>query len=90
MKTSLEVSSFVAYNIVMVKEWIILIPRRHAARDKIRANGAGMMGLVWVQDVEERISWTRLGMTKVLAYMGFPKEECDSIKIPFTQRLVEL
>jgi ATP adenylyltransferase len=72
MRESLGVTSFAAYNLVMVKEWMIVIPRRHAAQKTIRANGAGMMGFVWVQDIEERNGWTQLGMTKVLTHMGVP------------------
>lgn len=75
MRKSLGAESFAAYNLVMVKEWMIVIPRRHASRESIRANGAGMMGLVWIQDIEERKEWTRLGMAKVLAHMGIPAGE---------------
>jgi len=72
MRNSVGAVSPTAYNMVMVRDWIMIIPRRHAARETIRANGAGMVGLVWVQDVEERNGWTRLGMTNVLTHMGIP------------------
>ena len=78
MRNSLGAVTSAAYNMVMVKDWIMIIPRRHAAQETIRANGAGMMGLVWVQDVEERNGWTRLGMTNVLTHMGVPTDGCDS------------
>ena len=80
MRKSLSDSSFAGYNMVMVKEWIIVIPRRRAGWDNIRANGAGMMGLVWVQDIEERNGWTRLGMTELLARIGIPLDGSDSMK----------
>ncbi|OCL06377.1 hypothetical protein AOQ84DRAFT_297103 [Glonium stellatum] len=68
-----EQSDCQAYNIVFVEEWIILIPRTHKGREDIGANGAGMMGLVWVRDQHERDGWTRFGMTKHLTYLGIPR-----------------
>jgi ATP adenylyltransferase len=58
---------------VATKEWILLIPRTHQAHDSIApANGASMMGLVWVADQIERDQWTELGMSDHLAYLGIP------------------
>lgn len=75
MKQSLgENTKITTYNVVMVKQWIILIPRASKGYDGIGANGAGMMGLVWVGSKQEREGWTRLGMSKYLQYLGVP---CD-------------
>jgi ATP adenylyltransferase/5',5'''-P-1,P-4-tetraphosphate phosphorylase II len=44
----------IAYNVIFTKKWIAIIPRTHAAsKDGSFTNGAGMLGLVWV-DQEER------------------------------------
>ncbi|MCJ1261987.1 hypothetical protein MMC22_001856 [Lobaria immixta] len=67
-----KTSESTAYNVLLVSQWILIIPRTHQARDNATANGAGMMGLVWVHDQQERDDWTRLGMTKHLAYLGIP------------------
>ena len=74
-------SEHAAYDIVMTRKWMALIPRSSKGKDGINTNGAGMMGLVWVQDQEERDGWTKLGMTKHLTDMGVPRdEECVSSK----------
>lgn len=60
------------YNVVLADEWMILIPRSHKGHDNVGANGAGMLGMIWLRDQEERDGWEKLGMTKHLAYLGIP------------------
>ena len=61
------------YNVLMVSEWLCLIPRTHSKRDKTAAGAAGMIGLVWLKDQDERDSWERLGYTEHLKYLGIPR-----------------
>jgi len=63
-----------AYNFVLVKEWLVLIPRANKGRDEAPTNSAGMMGMVWVRTDEERRRWTELGMVRYLASLGIPKD----------------
>ena len=65
-----------AYNVVMTREWMCLIPRRHGGKGNVGTNGIGMLGVVWVSGPEERGKWTELGMEKLLVYMGYPREQC--------------
>lgn len=60
------------YNMVLVKEWMLMIPRRHHGRNAVEANAVGMMGMVWLKSQEEREGWTELGMTEHLRYLGVP------------------
>ena len=60
------------YNVVLVKEWMLVIPRRHHGRDGVEGNAVGMMGMVWLKGKEEREGWSRLGMTEHLKYLGVP------------------
>jgi len=64
-----------AYNVVMTRGWMCLLPRRRGGRGAIGTNGIGMLGVVWVADREERDMWTELGMEQHLVYMGYPRQE---------------
>lgn len=60
------------YNMVLVREWMLMIPRRNHGKDGVVANAVGMMGMLWLKDHGERDGWTRLGMTEHLKYLGVP------------------
>lgn len=62
------------YNVVLVREWMLLVPRRHHGREGVECNAAGMMGMVWLKDEAEREGWERLGMTDHLRWLGLPAE----------------
>ena len=63
-----------AYNVALTSDWLCLIPRRHVNRDGIGANAAGMLGLIWLRDQEERDGWSRLEYTSHLEYLGIPMD----------------
>ena len=67
-------SSGPAYNVALTYDWLCLIPRKSVNRDGIGANAAGMLGLVWLRDQEERDGWSRLGYTSHLEYLGMPMD----------------
>ncbi|KAG7119058.1 hypothetical protein HYQ45_015330 [Verticillium longisporum] len=48
-------------NVVLTDRWVCAIPRRRAKRDGTAANGAGMVGMVWLKDQAERDSWAAFG-----------------------------
>ncbi|OAQ75159.1 ATP adenylyltransferase domain-containing protein [Purpureocillium lilacinum] len=56
----------------MTDSWLCVIPRRRAAPGSPIANGAGMMGAVWVRDPEERRMWDTLGPSAQLSQQGIP------------------
>lgn len=64
-----------AYNVVMTQDWLCVVPRRHAQRDGVGANGAGMVGLVWVRDEAERAGWDAFGLSDHLVYLGLPRKQ---------------
>ncbi|CAF9917034.1 MAG: hypothetical protein HETSPECPRED_003079 [Heterodermia speciosa] len=70
MRPVMEREGVVDYNVVVVREWMLVIPRRHHGREGVECNAVGMMGMVWVRDEEEREGWVRLGMTEHLRWLG--------------------
>ncbi|KAF4212018.1 hypothetical protein CNMCM8980_010011 [Aspergillus fumigatiaffinis] len=62
------------HNVALVREWIIVIPRRSNNFEDVTANAAGMMGSVWLKSEEELDGWKQVGPTKALAGLGFPNE----------------
>lgn len=61
------------HNVVLVREWMIVIPRRSNNFEDITANAAGMMGSVWLKSEDELDRWKQVGPTKALAGLGFPR-----------------
>lgn len=64
----------VPHNVIMVKEWMMVIPRRKARSGLASANAAGMMGMVWVTCREELEAWEAQGPGKILQAFGVPTE----------------
>jgi ATP adenylyltransferase/5',5'''-P-1,P-4-tetraphosphate phosphorylase II len=62
------------HNMVMTRDWILVIPRRRGYWNGAAANAAAMMGLVWVSSDEQMHLWRRLGPARVLAELGVPAE----------------
>ncbi|KAL1613939.1 hypothetical protein SLS54_010149 [Diplodia seriata] len=66
------------HNVVLVKEWMLVIPRRRSNVDGASANGAGMMGMVWVTDEERLQQWKALGPAWILSQLGVACDEATS------------
>ena len=60
----------VPHNVVLVRDWMLVIPRRKARVGGVSANAAGMLGLVWVREEEELAEWRRRGACRVLRELG--------------------
>ncbi|KAI3541449.1 hypothetical protein CSPX01_07537 [Colletotrichum filicis] len=58
------------YNVIMAEDWICVVPRRLVGKDGVGANGAGMVGLVWLRDQTERDGWDSFGLTDHLVQLG--------------------
>jgi ATP adenylyltransferase/5',5'''-P-1,P-4-tetraphosphate phosphorylase II len=71
-RAALDEAGATDYNLVFTHSWMMMIPRRHAGRDGVCANAAGMVGMVWVKHQEERDAWTTKGLSEFLAYLGIP------------------
>ncbi|KIY04097.1 uncharacterized protein Z520_00789 [Fonsecaea multimorphosa CBS 102226] len=62
------------YNVILVKEWMCLIPRRHSGLERgAGANSASMLGLVWITADSEKDVWNSAGPAEYLRYLGLPR-----------------
>lgn len=61
------------YNLILVKEWITLIPRTSKGCGRLIANAANMVGLMWTKSEEVRDEVIGLGVGG-LAGLGIPCE----------------
>ncbi|EXJ63449.1 uncharacterized protein A1O5_11498 [Cladophialophora psammophila CBS 110553] len=62
------------YNVILVKEWMCLIPRRHSGLERgAGANSAAMLGLVWIATEAEKDIWNSSGPAEYLKYLGIPR-----------------
>ncbi|KAF2016661.1 hypothetical protein BU24DRAFT_492710 [Aaosphaeria arxii CBS 175.79] len=61
------------HNVVLWKDWMIVIPRRNAFVEKASANAAGMLGSVWVPDQSLVDEWIRIGPLNVFKGLGIPR-----------------
>ncbi|KIW90993.1 uncharacterized protein Z519_08776 [Cladophialophora bantiana CBS 173.52] len=62
------------YNVILVKEWMCLIPRRHSGLERgAGANSAAMLGLVWIAIEAEKDIWNSSGPAEYLKYLGIPR-----------------
>ena len=62
------------YNVILVKDWMCIIPRQHSGLDKgAGANSAAMLGLVWTVTEKERQVWDAAGPTEYLKYLGLAR-----------------
>jgi ATP adenylyltransferase/5',5'''-P-1,P-4-tetraphosphate phosphorylase II len=72
-KTLLAVASVAeapAHNVIIVKEWVLVIPRLRAKSGKLAANAAAMVGMVWVNSKEDLQEWIDQGPMKMLSEFG--------------------
>jgi len=67
------------HNVLLVKEWIVVIPRRSNDFEGVTANAAGMMGSVWLMNEAQLDRWRALGPTKVLSQLGVPAKDGKEI-----------
>lgn len=58
------------HNLILTESWMLVIPRRRSNVDGASANGAGMMGMVWVSDKAQVERWMALGPSWVLSQLG--------------------
>jgi ATP adenylyltransferase len=58
------------HNVVMTREWMVVIPRRKGQVEGLGVNAASMMGLVTVKDRGEYERWKSVGVERLLEEAG--------------------
>lgn len=71
---ALEGEAAVPHNVIMDRNWLVVIPRRAAGWDGVGANAAGMLGMVWVNNEEKVKTWLARGPAAMLARLGVPAD----------------
>jgi ATP adenylyltransferase len=69
-----EKDTAVPHNVVMDRNWLVVIPRRAAGWDGADTNAAGMLGMIWVHSEEKMNLWLGKGPANVLAQIGVPAD----------------
>ena len=59
------------YNLILVREWLALIPRRSKGRGPFIANAANMVGLMWTRNEDVRDFIVEMGVNG-LSELGIP------------------
>lgn len=67
--------SMMSYNLLMMPDWIMIVPRRAAKYGEVWQNSLGFMGLFCVKNEELKNLVLELGFAKILEECGFPIEE---------------
>ncbi|KAH7313025.1 Ap4A phosphorylase II [Rhexocercosporidium sp. MPI-PUGE-AT-0058] len=63
-----------AHNIILVDEWMLVIPRSCAKHGNLAANAASMAGMVWVTTSEDVQDWIDRGSMELLCQFGVVKK----------------
>lgn len=58
------------HNLLLVKEWMLVIPRSRGRKGMLSGNAAAMAGMVWVTSDEEVRQWVEEGPMKLLCEFG--------------------
>jgi ATP adenylyltransferase len=62
-----------AHNVIISKDWICLIPRRHSGFERgVGVNSAGVLGLAWAVSQDEKNAWVSIGAAELLRFVGIP------------------
>lgn len=65
----------IAHNVIMTKEWFMMIPRHSATADGIRGHAVGaqgMLGLLWCGNQEQIEGWKQVGNQVAMSQLGIP------------------
>ncbi|CAI6335479.1 unnamed protein product [Periconia digitata] len=67
-----------AHNLILVKDWIMVIPRRTGWIGDLGANAAAMIGMVWMTSEQDYEGWTKQDPMLLLPTFGVPVEASSS------------
>jgi ATP adenylyltransferase/5',5'''-P-1,P-4-tetraphosphate phosphorylase II len=70
-----ESKSVCPHNVVLVKEWMVVIPRRCGNFQGLSANSVGMMGMPTIITDQQFQQWVNVGPAKVLGELGVLNDE---------------
>ena len=76
MCTELQLSSGGPHNLILVKQWMMIIPRSMGTiegeiPDALLQGGANaLIGMLWLKKAEQRENWMRYGPMRVLTDFG--------------------
>lgn len=74
-KMELVEGAAIPHNVILDRDWMLVIPRRAAGWQGTDGNAPAMLGMVWLSSKEKMDRWIELGPCKVLAGMGVPAVE---------------
>lgn len=63
------------HNVLLTKDWMLVIPRTKGRKGILSANAAAMAGMVWVTGEEEVRQWVEAGPMKLLCEFGVVDQE---------------
>ncbi|KAK0665492.1 putative 5',5'''-P-1,P-4-tetraphosphate phosphorylase [Cercophora samala] len=72
--SGVDVTQIVPHNIILTREWLLVVPRTQAGINGADANAAGYLGMVWVSDEERVKKWIDQGPPEVLTRLGLPND----------------
>ncbi|KAI5859306.1 hypothetical protein GGS23DRAFT_600595 [Durotheca rogersii] len=75
LRSSLRLGPEAPHNVILVREWMMVIPRSKAGNGMMSANAAAMLGMVWVNSEEEYEAWVKHGPLNALLEFGVPRRE---------------
>ncbi|KAM7192415.1 ATP adenylyltransferase domain containing protein [Naviculisporaceae sp. PSN 640] len=70
-----ECESAIPHNVLLDRNWMVVIPRRAAGWKGADCNAISMLGMNWVSSEEKIDQWARLGPAEVLKRVGVPVRE---------------
>ncbi|KAL1632026.1 hypothetical protein SLS56_004071 [Neofusicoccum ribis] len=75
LRQSLALGPESPHNVILVKDWMVVIPRLKARNGMLSANAAAMIGMVWVNSEEQYNAWIEYGPMKALTDFGVPSKK---------------
>ncbi|KAI9685144.1 MAG: hypothetical protein M1822_004731 [Bathelium mastoideum] len=67
-----DVQDSCPHNVVLTKDWLIVISRRSSTFKGAITNAAGMVGSVWLKDESQLDNWQDIGPKNILSHLGLP------------------
>ncbi|KAK4245716.1 hypothetical protein C7999DRAFT_16125 [Corynascus novoguineensis] len=71
---ALEGEAAVPHNVILDRNWLVVVPRLSGAWDGLSTNAAGMLGMVWISSEDKLDVWLERGPANVLAQVGVPAD----------------
>lgn len=75
---ALEGEAALPHNLIMTRDWLVVVPRRAVSWEGAGSSAPGMLGMVWVHNEETVKLWLEKGPAKILSRVGFPADEVEA------------